>query len=352
MDPVKLSRSGDTIATHQRVRESGCRCIIPEAVIVSAEYISNTGVVSSAEFDAFGPWIEVLRSPESVPRLYAGYPIDFEATRLVLKVPRNLSRRDAHPSMHLYDHILIVGDTELTVLSRTGGDRGDANFTESRIGFAAIAAITDSVNLLDGILTVQTVDGQTHTVIYNGSSEKVIAGFIDQVREQIRRSRPAPLPTVRGASRPMTAIATLDLDDLGKKDVSLVTSFRDLVRADAGLRLLAAHGRSIVASSGDALSQAAHLAYPATLHGIVVCANNDELQLLSRRDWIVRRGAPVVSRVRTVIPFHTLSGVTVAPHPQYQNVDVVTLGAGSATVVVVVPRDSLAERALVDFAPR
>ena len=321
-------------------------------MIVSVEYTSNTGVVSSAEFDAFGPWIEVLRSPEAVPRLYAGYPIDFEASRLVLKVPRNLSRRDAHPSMHLYDHILIVGDGELTVLSRTGGDRGDANFTESRIDYAAIAAITDSVNLLDGILSIQTVDGQMHTVIYNGSSEKVIADFSDQVREQVRRTRPAPLPTVRGTSRGMTAIAPLELDDLGKKDVALVTSFRDLVRADAGLRLLAAHGRSIVATSGDALAQAAHLAYPATLHGIVVSANNDELQLLSRRDWIVRRGAPVVSRVRTVIPFHTLSAVEIAPHPDYRDVDVVALVAGVARVVVVVPRNSVAERALAELAPQ
>jgi hypothetical protein len=56
--------------------------------------------------------------------------------------------------------------------------------------------------------------------------------------------------------------------------------------------------------------------------------------------------------VRTVIPFHTLSAVSVAPHPHYQNVDVVTLVAGAAKIVVVVPRDSLAERALLDFAPR
>jgi len=78
--------------------------------------------VSTAEFDAFGPWIDEVRTASAVPRLYRDYPLDLDAARLVLKVPRNIARRDALPTMDLYDHLLVVGPHDLTVLSaRTAG---------------------------------------------------------------------------------------------------------------------------------------------------------------------------------------------------------------------------------------
>lgn len=317
---------------------------------MSVEYTSNTGAVSTTEFDEFGPWIEVLRSADAVPRLFADFPIDFDASSLVLKIPRNISRRDALPTMHLYDHVVIAEQSALTVLTRAGDDQ-NAGYDGLRIPYEKIASITDSVNLLDGVLTIRTVDGAIFPIAYNGSSEKIIADLLEQVRDAIRRTQPAPLPTIRKA-RPMTTLARLELDDLGKKDVSFVTAYREMQRREPGLRLLAAHGRSIIATAGDAFSQAAHLAYPATLHGVVLCATNDELQVLARREWIVRRGAPIVSRVRTVIPFHSLTAIERAEHPGYLGVDVVTIVSGAARVEVVLPRDSLAVHALGELAPR
>ena len=73
----------------------------------------------TTEYARFGPWVDEVTTPDDVPRLYRDHPIDLTSTRLVLKVPRNIARRDAHPGMDLYDHLLVLDDARLTVLSRT-----------------------------------------------------------------------------------------------------------------------------------------------------------------------------------------------------------------------------------------
>ena len=71
-----------------------------------------------AEYDRFGPWIDEIVVPEDVPRLFRSYPIDLSATRMVLKVPRGIARRDATAGMNLYDHLVILERDALTLLSR------------------------------------------------------------------------------------------------------------------------------------------------------------------------------------------------------------------------------------------
>lgn len=55
-----------------------------------------------------------VTSREEIPPLYRGHGFDLARARLVLKLPRNVARRDATPSMDLYDHLVIVDDAALT----------------------------------------------------------------------------------------------------------------------------------------------------------------------------------------------------------------------------------------------
>ena len=295
----------------------------------------SSDFVSTAEYDAFGPWIDEVASAEDVPRMYRGYPIDFGATRTVLKFPRDIPRREATPQMHLYDHLLIVTDERLTILSRAG-DR----FTEVSVPHDRVAAITDWVNLLDARLVVHTLDGDVVSVAYNGSSNDAVVRLVDQLRElAVRR---APRRWVLPAALP-----PLGLDDLGKKDALMVTTFRELVRREPGVRLLAAHGRTAVKSRSGVVAKLLDLVVPATLHACVVGASDTELNIVSRREWIVRGGAPVVSRARTVIALDVISAATVAAHPRFVGVSVVTLEAGRARIEVLVPDDSPARSVLL-----
>jgi len=293
-------------------------------------------VTSTAEYDAFGPWIDEVASVDDVPRMYRSYPIDFGAARTVLKFPRDIPRREATPAMDLYDHLLIVTDERLTILSRSG-----ETFTEVSVAHDRVAAITDWVNLLDARLVIQTVDGDVVNVAYNGSSNDTVVALVDTLRRlahrrEPRREHPAP-----------AKIAPLGLDDLGKNDALIVTTFRELARREPGVRLVAAHGRSVVRSRSGAIARLLDLVAPATLHACAVGLSDTELQVIGRREWIVRGGAPVVSRSRTVVALDAISAIAVADHPRYLGVSVVTLSLGAARVEIPVPADSAARQALL-----
>ena len=298
--------------------------------------MTTASYTSTAEYDAFGPWIDEVTTVDDVPPLYRSRPIDFATSILVLKFPRNIARRDATPAMHLYDRLMVVEESGLTILSREG-DR----FSELTVAFDRIAAINDWVNLLDAQLTIFTLDGDTVVVPYNGSSNDTVVRLVDLLRQRAGAGKTAP---TRGLPREHPP---LELDDLGKKDALFVTGFRELKRREPGIRLLAAHGRATVRRRGGVLSRIADAVLPATLHGALVAATASELQVLSRREWLTRGGAPVLSRGRTVIALGSLRSVTAAEHSRYLGVSVVTLQVGSTRIPIHVPEDSPAKKVLL-----
>ena len=290
----------------------------------------------TAEYDAFGPWIDEVASEDEVPRMYRNYPIDFASARAVLKFPRDIPRRDATPDMHLFDHLLIVTDETLTILSRAG-----ETYTEVTVTHDQVAAITDWVNLLDARLIIRTLVGDVVTVAYNGSSNDTVTKLVDLLRELAAR------PIVRRRHSLPAALPPLGLDDLGKKDALIVTSFRELARREPAVRLVAAHGRTVVKSRSGFVARVLDVFAPANLHGCAIGISETELHIISRREWIVRGGAPVVSRARTVIALELVSGVTVDEHPRYLGVSVVTLSVGAARIEIPVPEDSTARTVLL-----
>ena len=303
--------------------------------------------VSTAEYDAFGPWVLEVRTPEDVPRLYRGYPFDPGSSLLVLKIPRSIARRDANPDMDLYDHLLVVGPEHLTVLSR----RSSA-FIAVEIAYSSIVAIEDSVDLLDGRLILHTDTGAAMTLPYNGSSQRLMGRLVNLLREL---SLVAAEPSGRGRSRWLEALpggpaSAPGLRDLGDRDVALVTEQQDLFRREPGLLLLAAHGGRTVAPRGSSLADRVRAARPTNLQGAVVCAAEHELQILCRRHWFVRRSRPVHSLTRLVIPVARIDAVTVRADARYAQVNAVTIRAGGAELGLALPAGSLMERVLAAVA--
>lgn len=300
--------------------------------------MSATDATRTAEFDAFGPWVDEVRDTTELPALYRNHPVDFAASHLILKVPRNISRRDATPGMHLYDHLLVVAPDAFTVLSRTGD-----SYTESSIGYCDIAVIEDSVDLVDGRLGIHTRAGATLTVPYNGSSQQVITRLTDVLRE-LASAAAGSGPTL--ALQPGAPPAALDLLDLGKQDVGLVTSYFDLLRHEPDADLLAAHGRVALVPRGGVFSRLVHAVHPMTLHGAVFCRTERELQIVGRRHWLVRGKAPELSRSLTTIPLAAIDKITAHPHPKYLDASVVTVALGDMRYEAVLPAGSAAERLL------
>jgi len=313
---------------------------------------------SDAEYNAFGPWVDAVRTLDEVPRLFRDFGCDPTSVRLVLKVPRNIPRRDADPTMDLYDHLIIAGADALTVLSRTG-----ASYVGSTLAYDAVVAIEDSVDLTDGRLRVYARDGSTLQVDYNGSSREVISAFADLLRARALCSAAAVAAHAAATAAAHGLLfsvgpavdrrpnAVLNSAAFRATDADLMADWTNLREREPELCLYAAHPRQRVRAGGGLTAGVRNLLRPAVLHGAIVCGTDAEVQVLSRRHWIGIADRSDLSSARLIVILALLDSVTVHRHPRYAEASVVTLRSGDATIDVTVPGDSEAERVLLNVAP-
>ena len=301
----------------------------------------------TAEYDAFGPWVYEVTTLDEVPPLYRDHPLDLGTTRLVLKVPRDIVRRDANPTMDLYDHLVVAGADDLTVLSRL-----PKGYSTVSVAYERVTAIEHAVDLLDGKLTVHTSAAQAPvTLRYNGSSYAVVAGLVRAIRD-------AYLPGVPVAAAPSApAGRTLALGELGAHDVALVTEEHAVRREDPSMTLLAAHpGRAVVPVGGGGaaglLTRLVHAFWPMTLQGALLCSDGREALVVHRMLWWVRGRRPTYSVARTVIPLARVDSVTAADHDRYRAVRVLTVRLGRTVLEFPVPAGSDVETAMLATAGR
>ncbi|WP_306214335.1 hypothetical protein [Actinoplanes sp. RD1] len=272
-------------------------------------------MISTAEFDAFGPWVDEVPTVAALPRLYRDSGVDPAACRLVLKVPRNVERRNAHPGMHLYDHLIALDDETLVVLHRR-----EDTYDTVRVPVDRIVAIADSTRLLDGRLTVHLADGGTVVVPYNGSSNAPIRRLIALLRASYL---PVAAPESGEPARPEPA-------GLGREDTGLLNDYDELMRQEPGMRLLNVGPRQTVraASRWERLYRRAR---PLTLQAGIAVSDEREIVLVHRRDWFTRH-ADDISMARTVLPRARIDEVTARPHERYLGVHVVTVTAGTTRI--------------------
>ena len=296
---------------------------------------------TTPEFDAFGPWIYEVRTPDEVPPLYRAHTIDLQAARLVLKVPRAIERRNATPSMHLYDHLLIAGPDELTVLSRDG-DR----YRERSVPYGRIGAVELSVSLLDGRLRLLDATpgsgGELASLSFNGVSLGSVEQLVDLLVAEAQRHSAAPAaPAVTPSGAPAGTW------NVGGPDVALVVAYRELAERHPGLVRLADHAR--VPVSRRATSWVARLLdrwWPITLHAAVVAYAPGRVELLHRRELLTPRGRPAHSIARTTILASAVTAVALTPHPAFSGALACKVSVGDAVVQLAFPEGSPTVRAL------
>jgi len=319
-----------------------------------------------SEYDRFGPWIDKVTQREDLPRLYRDYPIDFSVERLVLKVPRNITRRNATPEMDLYDHVIILGQDQLTVLSRRLGrssiegspvtDMDDGRgYKAVAVQFADVVAIRDALNLLDGRLSVSTSEGTPIKVAYNGLAANVVANLVGMLREVTCTGPASALGSaLLAVGGPLARPAVAPMQ--GPIDPFLASAFLDAHIANPRLSVWAAHGSRHpaldVAGLQGTVQRLKHAISPVTLHGALFAADEAAMDVFGRHSWLLRGRVPNYSTSHLVIPFSAPARLDLAPHPLYPDVIVATLGAGKWKQTLPVPRGSVAEQMLRDAASR
>lgn len=286
----------------------------------------------TAEFDAFGPWIDEVHTPDEVPRLFRGHAIDLQHADLVLKVPRRISRRDANPDMDLYDHLVVVDRRGLEVLTRDG-----SSYRHRRIATEHVAVVHSSVDLLDGrfhVLDTTADAGRPLGFRYNSVSHELVERLVHVLRANVRRH--LGVPDLPPPEQPLQ----LGLRDLGDDEIALVTEQRDIAEHERDIVPIAAHGRRVVPRRGGALHGVLDTVRPVTLQGAVVCATPSEVHLVHRREWFSAGRRPVSSVAHTLWVLPHVSRVSEHPSERYGDVDVIAVSSGKASVEIPFPEGS------------
>jgi hypothetical protein len=326
---------------------------------VSLRTGSDVSATRVSEYDRFGPWIDEVQDLEDVPRLFRDHAIDFDAARLVLKVPREIARRDATADMDLYDYLLVLDAVGLTVLKRFGAGPQGGTRTSRRgydvmtVPYEQVVATREEVNLLDGRLTIHTASGTAVSVRFNGAARETVTGLVDQLRAATAVD---PLSAV---GRALVAAADVLGDEAvglepGDSDQVFISEFDRLLRANPALVAWASYGRSALAPSTrgvrGAWVRSTHSVWPMTLNGGVLASDGRALEVLGRDKELRRGRTPDYSTSRLVVPISALDRVAVAVDPLYPDATVATLTAGQTAIDVAVPTGSTAARILTAAA--
>lgn len=298
---------------------------------------------TTPEFDAFGPWIYEVRTPEEVPPLYRAHAIDLDSARVVLKVPRPIERRNATPTMHLYDHLLVAGPDELTVLSREVDSA-----RERSVPYARIGAVELSVSLLDGRLRLLDATpgsgGELLSLTFNGVSLGTVEQLVDLlVTEALAHGggsaarEPTAAPT--GAAARTWSVAG--------PDVALVVAYKELAERVPGLVRLADHARvPVTRRSTSLVARLLDRWWPVTLHAAVVAYAPGRVEVLHRRELTSPRGRPAHSIARTTLLASAVTAVALTPHPAYSGALACRVSVGDAAVQLAFPEGAPTVRAL------
>ncbi len=147
------------------------------------------------EYDAFGPWVDPVRSEAEMPRCFRdAYKMHRDA-RFLLKVPIDADRLSVRPGMDLYRMIMAVHDDRLSLLRLVEG-----TFTTETIGWEDVAAIRSLINLLAASWSLLTRDGETITVDYNTVAFRRFDAVTDFIRDKLTPTADRPNDRQQGAT--------------------------------------------------------------------------------------------------------------------------------------------------------
>ncbi len=153
------------------------------------------------EYDAFGPWIDPVRSEGDMPpRFRAAYGAHRDA-RFLLKVPIKADRVQVRPGWNLYRMVVAVHDDGVSLLTLA-----DGRIAERSVAWSDIAAIRSAINLLAANWSLMLRDGDTVTVDYNTVSSRRLDAVTGFIRDRLTPDAERPNTASEGV-----ALAVADL---------------------------------------------------------------------------------------------------------------------------------------------
>jgi hypothetical protein len=140
------------------------------------------------EYDMFGPWIGEIRLAQDMPRRFRGHHAASAGARYLLKIPMELDRRTIVPGQDLYRAVLAVHEDHVRWFVLEG-----TSIAETRVDFPDVVAIENHTCLLLGIVRLHLANGDAFSLPYNTTSQPLVDGVIDFLRQQLSQGPMARL---------------------------------------------------------------------------------------------------------------------------------------------------------------
>ena len=259
------------------------------------------------EYDRFGPWVVEIGDEDPVPPLFVPHVARSEPALLSLKIPRRISRREAHPGMDLYDYLVSLYEDDLVVLQRVGHEVETHTTRYDDISYLCLRE-----ELLRGSVHLG-VAGRHYDLPFNSVSGDIMRRLVDLVRDRYL-TRPEPL--------------AIEIEPVAIAELSFY--FERLLSEE----LAGDNGtRPVATQSGVALGALEENLVRRLLIGIVAKRLLESLHLSDGRELtIIDRGQPyayrwqsVYGRAETWIPLANITATQWDWGPEEGGMDPVTL---------------------------
>ncbi|QOX64203.1 hypothetical protein FRZ06_13075 [Anoxybacterium hadale] len=245
-------------------------------------------MITVSEYDAFGPWIYEVNEEHPLPPLFVPYYKSGDNSLMVIKIPRNLERRNARPDMNLYDYVIGLYADSIYILKRV-----DEHVEEHRVYYSNIEGIEDHRRLLKGTLTI-FLNHTKLTIPYNTVSSNLIVKFIGIIRDKYTQ-KSFELKSEFGPE-----------EDLGV-EVLYRNMLKDIKPMIPDLRVCAVQ-RSIPLklAKGNFAARIGHFLSRSILLNCLHLTNNKELIVFTRGRTIMKKGKANYDYSTIYIPIEKL----------------------------------------------
>ncbi len=254
---------------------------------------------SHSEHYKFGPWIYEISSKNPMPPLFEPYYKADNDYLLLVKVPRNVDRKDVKPGMDLYDYIIGLCENVIYILKRVGTKVEETKFT-----YLEIEAIEDQRDLLKGKLTIYLKRGKL-IIPYNTSS----AEMVNKITTIIRNRYTNKVHDILNAAYPSDGVL---FDGLYNN------LFKDMKSCDHDLKVYAYQPPVFVTlRNGNPVKKMVHRLIRTQLLDTLHLINQKELIIISRGESFRTRSDSVYSYAFTYVPLDRLLRVEFHEHNFY-----------------------------------